>query len=143
VTVTADDLDQAISSVVSVLGPAASQDWSRPAGTLDWDCWHTAEHVGDCLLSYAAQLAARPGARYVRFLASADQDASPAHPSGLADPEGFAAMGCVETLLHGHDIAQRLGRTDLTRWGRRRSRGGAASAPRGPAPSISRGPRDC
>jgi hypothetical protein len=106
------------------------------AGTLEWDCWHTAEHIGDCLLSYAAQLAVQPSTRYVRFLASADKDASPAevlefaeagarilaatgrtaprhvrayHPTGMADPEGFAAMGCVEALLHGSDIAQGLG----------------------------------
>jgi hypothetical protein len=73
--------------------------------------------------AYAGQLAVRPAARYVRFLASADADASPAevlefaeaggrilaatvrtaprqarayHPTGMADPEGFAAMGCVE-----------------------------------------------
>jgi hypothetical protein len=29
----------------------------------------------------------------------------------MADAEGFAAMGCVETLLHGEDIAQGLGLT--------------------------------
>lgn len=134
-TVTADDLDAAMSSVVAALHPAVSQDWSARAGTLEWDCWHTAEHIGDCLLSYAAQLAVRPATRYVRFLASADKDASPAdvlefaetggrilaatvrtapphvrayHPTGMADPEGFAAMGCAEALLHGHDIAQGL-----------------------------------
>lgn len=135
-SVTAGDLDAAISSVVSSLRPAASRDWSVRAGTLEWDCWHTAEHIGDCLLSYAAQLAVRPTARYVRFLASAEDGATPAevlefaeagarilaaavrsapehirayHPTGLADPEGFAAMGCVEALLHGHDIAQGVG----------------------------------
>jgi hypothetical protein len=135
VTVTADDLDAAISAVVAALRPAADRDWSAQAGTLEWDCWHTAEHIGDCLLSYAGQLVIQPAARYVRFLASADKDASPAdvlefaeaggrilaatvrtaaaqarayHPSGMADPEGFAAMGCVETLLHGHDIARGL-----------------------------------
>ena len=133
--VTADDLDAAIASVAAALSPAASQDWSATAGPLEWDCWHTAEHIGDCLLSYAAQLAVRPTGRYVRFLASAEKDASPAevlefaqaggrilaamvrtapahvrayHPTGMADPEGFAAMGCVETLLHGNDIAQGL-----------------------------------
>ena len=133
--VTADDLDAAISAVVSTLRPATGRDWSKPAGTLEWDCWHTAEHIGDCLLSYAAQLAVQPATRYVRFLASAEKDASPAeilefaeaggrilaatvraaspdvrayHPTGMADPEGFAAMGCVEALLHGHDIAQGL-----------------------------------
>jgi hypothetical protein len=135
-TVTADDLDAAVSAVVAALRPAADRDWSAQAGTLEWDCWHTAEHIGDCLLSYAGQLAVRPAARYVRFLASADAGASPAevlefaeaggrilaatvrtaprqarayHPTGMADPEGFAAMGCVEALVHGHDIARGLG----------------------------------
>ncbi|MET8912504.1 hypothetical protein [Micromonospora sp. NPDC004551] len=134
--VTADDLDAALSSVVAVLRPATGRDWSARAGTVEWDCWHTAEHIGDCLLSFAAQLVAQPEKRYVRFMASADTDASadetlefaeaggrilaaivrtsgPAvrayHPSGRADPEGFAAMGCAETLLHGDDITQGLG----------------------------------
>lgn len=135
-TVTADDLETALSTVVSALGPAVDADWTAPAGALDWDCRHTAEHLGDTLLSYAAQLVARPDGRYVRFVASADQDASAAellefaetggrilalvvratsaharafHPSGTADPEGFAAMGCAEALLHGDDIARGLG----------------------------------
>lgn len=134
--VTPDDLDMAVSVVVSALRPAAGGDWSVPAGDLDWDCWHTAEHVGDALLSYAAQLAARPVTRYVRFQVSAEEDASGEevlefaemsgrllvavlraaepgtrayHPSGLADPGGFAAMGCVEILVHGQDIARGLG----------------------------------
>ncbi|HEX3924296.1 MAG TPA: hypothetical protein VHY31_18575 [Streptosporangiaceae bacterium] len=54
-TVTANDLDAAISAVGSALRPAAGQGWSTRAGTLEWD-WHTAEHIGDCLLSDAAQL---------------------------------------------------------------------------------------
>ncbi|MDO3703144.1 hypothetical protein Q3W71_15845 [Micromonospora sp. C28SCA-DRY-2] len=134
--VTADDLDAALSSVVATLRPATGLEWSARAGGLEWDCWHTAEHLGDCLISFAGQLVARPEKRFVRFMATADQDASPAevlefaevggrmlaatvrmsgpevrayHPSGQADPEGFAAMGCVETLLHGDDIAQGLG----------------------------------
>ena len=72
----------------------------------------------------------------MRFLASADEDATPAevlefaetggrilaatvrtapaqarafHPTGMADPEGFAAMGCTEILVHGQDIARGLG----------------------------------
>ena len=135
-TVTADDLDTALAAMTDTLAPATNRDWSKRAGALEWDCWHTAEHIGDALLSYAAQLVARPTTRYVRFLANADADATPAevlefahaggailaaavratpsdvrafHPSGMADPEGFAAMGCVEALVHGHDIAQGLG----------------------------------
>ena len=135
-TVTADDLEAATASVVSSLRPGTGQDWSAQAGPLEWDCWHTAEHLGDCLLSYAAQLAVAPTGRYVRFLASAEDGACAAellefaeaggrilagmirtapastrafHPSGMADPAGFAAMGCTEMLLHGNDIAQGLG----------------------------------
>ena len=134
--VTADDLDAAVSTTVTTLRPATGRDWSVPAGALEWDCWHTAEHIGDCLLSYAGQLVAQPTTRFVRFEVYADTDAAPAevlefaeaggrilaatvracppqvrgwHPTGMADPEGFAGMGCVEALVHGHDIAQGLG----------------------------------
>jgi hypothetical protein len=134
--VTADDLDAAVSTTVTTLRPATGRDWSVPAGALEWDCWHTAEHIGDCLLSYAGQLVAQPTTRFVRFEVYADKDAAPAealefaeaggrilaatvrtcppqvrgwHPTGMADPEGFAGMGCVEALVHGHDIAQGLG----------------------------------
>jgi hypothetical protein len=135
-TVTADDLDSALAVLTDALEPATDRDWSSPAGTLEWDCWHTAEHIGDVLMSYAAQLVAQPTTRYVRFLATADTDATTAevlefalagggilvaavraapshirayHPTGMADAEGFAAMGCVEALVHGHDIAHGLG----------------------------------
>jgi DinB superfamily len=134
--VTADDLEAALSSMVARLNPATGRDWSVRAGTLEWDCWHTAEHIGDCLLSYAYQIVARPAARYLRAMVSAEEDASPAevlefakasgdilvvtvrtappdvrayHPTGMTDPAGFAALGCVEMLLHGQDIARGLG----------------------------------
>ena len=133
--VTADDLAAATAAVAAVLIPAAARDWSAVPGTGDWSGWHTAEHIGDCLLSYAAQIAVRPGNRYVRFEAVATKDASSAellefamagghllgamvrtadpqvrayHPTGISDPAGFAGMGCVEMLVHGHDIARGL-----------------------------------
>jgi len=134
--ITAEDLDQAVSSMSGALQPVTGRDWSATAGPLEWDCWHTAEHIGDCLLSYAGQLVAEPTDRYVRFLTSADEGASAAevlefanaggkilaatvrtaspgarafHPTGLAGPGDFAALGCVEVLLHSQDIARGLG----------------------------------
>ncbi|MFF4444266.1 DinB family protein [Streptomyces sp. NPDC001502] len=43
------------------------------------------------------------------------------HVFGASDPEGFAAMGVVETVVHTHDITQGLGRggeppQDLCEW---------------------------
>lgn len=134
--ITADDLDAAVDCVVTALQPKTDRDWASLPGTGDWDCWHTAEHIGDGLMSYAGQLVARPSTRYVRFLAVADKDATPAevlefamtgggvlsaavraaapsvrayHPSGMAEPAGFAAMGCVEALIHGADLARGVG----------------------------------
>ncbi|MEU3777427.1 hypothetical protein AB0F11_30390 [Streptomyces sp. NPDC032472] len=56
--VTADDLAEGARLVVALLRqPAAlAADWNRPAGTLEWSCWETAEHLADDLFSYAAQL---------------------------------------------------------------------------------------
>lgn len=134
--VTADDLHAALDSIETTLRPATDCDWTTPKGTGESDCWRTSEHLGDCLLCYAAQLVAQPTTRYVRFEAAADKAASPAevlefavaggrilaaavqtaapdvrayHPTGMSDPEGFAGMGCVEVLVHGEDIARGLG----------------------------------
>ncbi|VVJ15814.1 Uncharacterised protein [Amycolatopsis camponoti] len=134
--VSAADLDAAIASLAGGLRPAASKDWTTAAGTGDLDAWHTAEHIGDCLLSYAAQLVSRRPSGYLPFLASLAKDASSAdalefalagsailaavvrtsppearayHPTGTADPGGFAAMGCAEVLVHGEDVARGLG----------------------------------
>jgi uncharacterized protein (TIGR03083 family) len=138
VPVTGRDVDAAVTAVLEVLRPAVDRDWSVPAGTLEWDCRRTADHLGDCLIAYAGQVAVQPGDRYLNFttrsgdgttpahqlefvaagggILTAVVDAAPAssrafHPFGTSDPEGFAGMGCVETLVHGHDIAAGLGLT--------------------------------
>ncbi|WP_371656485.1 MULTISPECIES: DinB family protein [unclassified Streptomyces] len=41
---------------------------------------------------------------------TADATTLAPHVFGASDPEGFAAMGIVETLVHTHDIAQSLSR---------------------------------
>ncbi|WP_283134184.1 hypothetical protein [Rhizohabitans arisaemae] len=133
--VSVDDVHRCTTEVINMLREGADRDWSLPAGTLEWSCHRTVEHMADCLFSYAGQVAVRPADHYVPFLVTADEGSSPAqmaefvmaaggvlaavvdhasagirayHPSGMADPEGFAAMGCVELLVHGHDVATGL-----------------------------------
>ncbi|MFC1418916.1 maleylpyruvate isomerase N-terminal domain-containing protein [Streptacidiphilus cavernicola] len=128
-------LDRAVAEMVGVLGPHAAENWDVPAGGLEWSCWTTAAHVAHDLLAYAGQLAARPADGYLPFdltvrpetppgavlqvvgaagallsgaLAAADPGARAWH-WGPCDPEGFAAMGVAEVLLHTHDITAGLG----------------------------------
>ncbi|MCZ1020375.1 maleylpyruvate isomerase N-terminal domain-containing protein [Streptomyces noursei] len=150
--VTADDLADAVRLAVELLRGAPTTAWENgaKAGSLDWDCWETVEHLSDDLFSYAAQLG--PGTppldREVPFswhrkrpggpanAVHADRAAGPAgllqtleacgallvamvrttppqvrahHVFGVSDPEGFAAMGIVETVVHTHDLAAGLG----------------------------------
>ena len=148
--VTADDLDLAVQLAVDALRDAPDSAWDGRAGSLEWDCWETVEHLSDDLFAYAAQLGPRqpPLEGEVPFLweprrpggpanaIHADRTAGPAgllqvleasgallvamartappqtrayHGYGVSDPEGFAAMGLVETLVHTHDLAEGLG----------------------------------
>ncbi|WP_232383536.1 DinB family protein [Actinomadura violacea] len=51
------------------------------------------------------------GAMLVALVRTTPPDVRAHHVFGASDPEGFAAMGIVETLVHTHDIAQGLGLT--------------------------------
>jgi len=134
-TMDGGDVDRAVAEMLRVLGPHDALDWQAPAGSLDWSCWTTAAHVAHDLLAYAGQLAALPGDAYLPFDLAVRPDASPrevlrvvtacggllssalrtAEPGarawhyGPCDPEGFAAMGVAEVLLHTYDITQGLG----------------------------------
>lgn len=149
-SVTAADVKQSVHLAVTTLSGALEADWSVKAGSLDWDCWETIEHLSDDLFAYAAQLGPEkpPQDTEVPFVwkanreggpanaISADREAGPAgllqvleatgamlwamvlstapdvlahHVFGRSDPEGFAAMGVLETLLHTHDVAVGLG----------------------------------
>ncbi|MGP4000610.1 hypothetical protein [Streptomyces sp. 8N706] len=149
-SVTADDLDRAVQLALAVLREAPPAAWDNKAGSLEWDCWETVEHLSDDLFAYAVQLGPRkpPLDGAVPFLwesrrpggpanaVHADRTAGPAgllqvleasgallvamvrttpsqvrahHICGVSDPEGFAAMGIVETLVHTHDLAEGLG----------------------------------
>ncbi|MBZ4020038.1 hypothetical protein [Streptomyces purpurogeneiscleroticus] len=61
--VTAADVEEAVRLAVTTLRGAEGADWSVRAGSLEWDCWETAEHLADDFFGYAAQLGpARPPA---------------------------------------------------------------------------------
>jgi hypothetical protein len=147
--VTAADVTLAVRQAVSALACAPAEAWARQAGSLQWDCWETVEHIADVLFAYATQLTpATPEGGYVpiamtstrpggaesaihvdrangtagllqaleacgALLAAMVTTAPPGtrawHPHGTSDPEGFAAMGVTEILVHGHDAAQGLG----------------------------------
>ncbi|WP_069743209.1 VOC family protein [Streptomyces sp. EN23] len=150
--VTADDVTTAVRLAVDVLAKAPADRWEARAGSLEWTCWETAEHLGDDLVSYAVRLGPRtpPMEQNLPFrwtserpgghdgLLFVDRSAGPAgllatveargallasmvrttppevrayHVYSVSDPEGFAAMGVVETLVHAHDIAEGLGLT--------------------------------
>jgi hypothetical protein len=129
------DVDTAAAAMMRVLRPHVAADWSGPARSLEWSCWTTAAHVAHDLLAYAGQVAARPTGAYLPFDLVIAADASPADvldvvgacatllsravaaagPGdrgwhwGGCDPEGFAAMGVAETVLHTYDITGGLG----------------------------------
>jgi hypothetical protein len=132
---TSGDLVAAAELCVQVLEPHLGEDWTIPAGDLDWDCRTTLEHIVDDLWFYAAHLATRsrerlpftrdgaptaslsevlrlvPSSAWVlaRVVDEAPVEARAHHSYGLADPEGFVAMGCDEILVHSHDIALGMG----------------------------------
>ncbi|MFJ9677616.1 VOC family protein [Streptomyces sp. NPDC101194] len=147
--VTADDVTTAVRLAVDALRESPVDDWHVPAGSLEWNCWETAEHLSDDLFSYATQLGPRRPSQdtYVPYhwaatreggpsnAIFADRSAGPAgllqtleasgallaamvrtaspevrsyHSYGVSDPEGFAAMGIVETLVHTQDLAASL-----------------------------------
>ncbi|MDX3246467.1 hypothetical protein [Streptomyces sp. ME18-1-4] len=149
--VTADDVQYAVRLAVAVLrGAGAAADWDANAGSLEWSCWETVEHLADDLFAYAAQLGPEqpPLDAEVPFVWSRKKPGAPTnvifadraagtggllqvldacgamlaavvrvtpatvrahHVFGVSDPEGFAAMGVVETLVHLYDIAEGLG----------------------------------
>jgi hypothetical protein len=148
--VTADDLDRAVQLALTTLREAPEGAWEGKAGSLEWDCWETVEHLSDDLFAYAAQIGPRKppldthvpfawerrrpggpvntihvnrtagpdgllqvldasGALLVAMVRTTPPEVRAHHVFGVSDPEGFAAMGIVETFVHTHDLAEGLG----------------------------------
>lgn len=128
-------LAAAVDGAVGALSPAVDDDWSVPAGGVRWTCDRTARHVADDLVGYAGQLVTQVTDGYLPFRVVANPGTPPRglldliemggvllgltvseapkwarayHSYGIADAEGFAALGAAEVVLHTHDIATGL-----------------------------------
>ena len=110
-------------------------DWSVRAGELDWSCRRTLDHIPNALMFYASHLALAArnklprsrdggdrltvpelllsvevtGAIFEHVIRASPPSTRAFHPAGMADPTGFAAMGCDEILIHTADIAAGFG----------------------------------
>ena len=132
------DLGRAAAASQALLSASLSDgaSWDVPVPGLRWTVAETAAHLADVLLAFATDLAAGPrelrrdgpcvspetdpadlvasvGAHATVLAAVVDASGPEArgwHPLGLADPDGFAAMGCDELLVHTDDAARGLGR---------------------------------
>ncbi|MBA2754873.1 MAG: hypothetical protein H0U40_10505 [Chloroflexia bacterium] len=131
-----DDLDDIAGACLVALAAGAGDDWSVPAGELDWTCRRTLDHLVDVMVFYAVHLASRATGRLplardgdqgvtiddlltltratAAVLSGVARAAAPGargfHPSGMADAAGFVAMGATELLVHTRDILSGLGR---------------------------------
>ncbi|MEU9497916.1 DinB family protein [Streptomyces sp. NPDC048196] len=93
-TVTADDLDRCVQLAVAVLRRAPAEAWQQRAGSLEWDCWETVEHLSDDLFAYAVQLGPRkpPLDGEVPFVWESRRPGGPAnavHADRAAGPAGL------------------------------------------------------
>ena len=134
-TVGPEDVRAAAAVCREALSGVVDLDWSVRAGELDWSCRRTLEQIPNTQIFYASHLALAAKVRLPRAHSGGDQltvaelllsvevnaailehvlRAAPAsargfHPAGMADPSGFAAMGCDEILIHTADIAAGFG----------------------------------
>ncbi|BFV55290.1 hypothetical protein KCMC57_up03940 [Kitasatospora sp. CMC57] len=93
--VTPDDLDLALRLAVDTLRESSEvAAWERNAGSLEWTCWETAEHLADDLFAYAAQLGPRTPApdREVPFSWERKRPGGPANAIGADRAAGPAGM---------------------------------------------------
>ena len=129
------DVIAAAEAAYNTLVSVVDHDWSVKAGELEWDCRQTLDHISSALTFYYSSLAIastekmrRPqmvseeltvadllfmlkanAAILARVVESSPSTTRGFHPAGMADPSGFAAMGCDEILIHTADIAAGLG----------------------------------
>src|SRR4051794_23069661 len=131
-----NDLRTALDACLATIEPLTDRDWNVPVPDQTWTAADVAEHIAIGNLWYAVDLAAGGGDTPAKLamkpeatprdvvtairtttsmLADLVDRAPPErrgyHPFGMADPAGFAAMGCDEVLVHTCDIASAFGVT--------------------------------
>ncbi|MGW0704082.1 maleylpyruvate isomerase N-terminal domain-containing protein [Streptomyces sp. NPDC002867] len=97
--VTADEVDRAVCLCLDLLGSAPpGAAWDAGAGTLEWDCWETVEHLADDLFAYAVQLGPRHPSpdRVVPFVHDSRRPGGPRNTVHVDRGEG--AAGLLEVL---------------------------------------------
>src|SRR3954471_5053815 len=92
----ADDLRAAIATTVETLTPALEADWSVPAGSLEWSCRQTLDHLPSALLFYAGHLATRARERR-GAVRSPDPNATPAALLWAAEAAAAVLADVVRT----------------------------------------------
>ncbi|WP_156722585.1 maleylpyruvate isomerase N-terminal domain-containing protein [Streptomyces apocyni] len=92
--VTADDVDLAVHLAVGTLREAPATGWDAAAGSVEWSCWETVEHLADDLFAYAAQLGPKvpPLDGHVPFIWESRRPGGPenaVHADRSAGPAGL------------------------------------------------------
>lgn len=123
--------------VLETLDQRVALDWSVPAGSLEWSCWQTVDHMIDCVFSYAFQLASRAQSGFLPFhelhamaeakpselvkglrgiaglfsglLGSVPGEAEASDGVFMLDVDDWAVRAAYEMLLHTHDVVVGLG----------------------------------
>ncbi|MFG6201531.1 hypothetical protein [Nonomuraea sp. JJY05] len=76
-----EDVRRVVALAVDALRDADAHAWEAKAGTLEWTCWETLEHLADDLFTYAARfgLAKPPTSGLLPFRTSSDRSGGPAN----------------------------------------------------------------
>ncbi|MEU0393685.1 maleylpyruvate isomerase N-terminal domain-containing protein [Streptomyces sp. NPDC006208] len=93
----AEDVRRIVALALDALRDADPQAWEAKAGTLEWTCWETLEHLADDLFTYAARfgLTRPPMSTMMPFRTSSDRSGGPANVifvDRASGPEGLMTV---------------------------------------------------
>ncbi|MFI7131936.1 maleylpyruvate isomerase N-terminal domain-containing protein [Nonomuraea sp. NPDC050153] len=92
-----EDVRRVVALAVEALRDADPEDWEAKAGTLEWTCWETLEHLADDLFTYAARfgLEKPPTTGLLPFRTSSGRSGGPANVifvDRAGGPEGLMTI---------------------------------------------------